>query len=72
VQLHVIMNAYWEALDFELPMATNGAENWHRWIDTALDTPHDICKWSAAVPVLGQTYRVGAQSVVVLIADEGT
>ena len=69
--LHAILNAYREALDFELPIGRNGAENWRRWIDTALDPPYDICEWSTATPVLGGTYRAGARSVVVLIAGEG-
>ena len=69
--LHVILNAYWEALDFELPIIRNGAENWRRWIDTALDPPHEICEWNTAVPVQGGAYRAGARSVVVLIAGEG-
>lgn len=69
--LYVILNAYWEALDFELPIIRNGAENWRRWIDTALDPPHEICEWSTAVPVPNGTYRAGARSVVVLSAGEG-
>jgi glycogen operon protein len=69
--LYVILNAYCEALDFELPTVTNGTENWRRWVDTALDPPHDICEWNTATPVLGGTYRAGERSVVVLIAGEG-
>jgi len=69
--MHVILNSYWEALDFELPVVRNGTENWRRWIDTALDPPHEICEWNTAVPVQGGTYRAGARSVVVLIAGEG-
>jgi isoamylase len=35
---HLILNAYWEPLDFELPPAANGNTNpWRRWIDTAGD-----------------------------------
>jgi isoamylase len=69
--LHIILNAYWEALEFELPlMSKNGAGNWRRWIDTALDPPHEISEWNEAVPVLGGTYRAGARSVVVLVAGE--
>jgi isoamylase len=33
--MHIILNAYWEALDFELPIVRNGRENWRRWIDWA-------------------------------------
>ncbi len=69
--LAVILNAYWEPLEFELPILQNGTERWRRWIDTALDPPQDICDWSSALPVLKGTYPAGARSVVVLIAGEG-
>jgi glycogen operon protein len=69
--MHIILNAYWEALDFELPILRNGAEHWRRWIDTALDPPHEICEWNKALPVPGGTYRAGSRSVVVLIAGQG-
>ena len=71
VLAHIIFNAYWEPLDFDLPILRDGRENWWRWIDTALDPPHEICDWNAEPPVLGTTYRAGARSVVVLIAGEG-
>jgi len=71
VLAHIIFNAYWEPLDFELPVLNNGKEKWRRWIDTALDTPDDICEWNAEQPVPGTTYRAGARSVVVLIAGNG-
>ena len=70
VLAHIMFNAYWEPLDFELPVARNGTENWRRWIDTSLDPPHDICGWNAEEPVAEATYRVGSRSVVVLIAGE--
>jgi pullulanase/glycogen debranching enzyme len=71
LQMYIILNPYWEALDFELPIVSeNGAGNWRRWIDTALDPPHESCEWNEAVPVPGGTYRAGARSVVVLIAGE--
>ena len=71
VRVHIIFNAHWEALDFELPILRDGAQSWRRWIDTALDPPHEICEWGAEKPVLATTYRAGARSVVVLIAGEG-
>ncbi|MBV9087738.1 MAG: glycogen debranching enzyme, partial [Acidobacteriaceae bacterium] len=63
--IYVILNAYWDALDFELP-----AGCWRRCIDTSLGPPQEICEWETALPVLGETYRAGARSVVVLIAAE--
>ena len=71
VLAHLILNAYWEPLDFELPVLNGGSKRWRRWIDTALDPPHEICEWNAEQAVAGATYRAGARSVVVLIADDG-
>ena len=71
VLAHIIFNAYWEPLEFELPPLKDGTENWWRWIDTALAPPHEICGWNAEEPVVGTTYRAGARSVVVLLAGVG-
>ncbi|MBV8552828.1 MAG: glycogen debranching protein GlgX [Acidobacteriaceae bacterium] len=66
---HVILNAYWEPLEFELPTLThNGGTLWRRWIDTSLDSPHDIVEWQNAPPVTDSKYSVGPRSVVVLYA----
>lgn len=70
--LHLILNAYREPLDFELPPVGNGQQNpWHRWIDTALDSPYDIVEWQKAPSVARDAYRVEARSVVVLFATTG-
>jgi isoamylase len=72
LRFHLILNAYWEPLDFELPPGDDAkGHSWHRWIDTALDSPHDIVPWQETVPVLGQTYRAEARSVVVLFTGLG-
>ena len=71
--VHLILNAYWEPLDFELPpVDQTGGNPWRRWIDTALDAPHDIVLWQTAPAVPGCTYRVEARSVVVLFAGAGS
>jgi glycogen operon protein len=65
---HLILNAYWEPLDFELPGPEAGSEGpWRRWIDTALDSPLDIVPWQDAQAVQGNTYRAEARSVVLLV-----
>ena len=49
---YLILNAYWESLDFELPSIEHGfREPWRRWIDTTLDSPQDIVEWQTASPV---------------------
>jgi isoamylase len=68
--LHFIVNAYWEPLTFELPhQAFSGSTTgWRRWIDTALDSPHDINNWDSAPIVSGCKYRAESHSIVVLFA----
>ena len=64
---HLILNAYWEPLDFELsPVSNDDANPWRLWIDTARETPNDIVPWEEASAFRGLTYRAGARSVVVL------
>jgi isoamylase len=66
--VHLILNAYWESLDFELPPI---AGSWRRWIDTTLHAPQDIVEWQKALPFSGNTYRAGPRSVVVLHSSAG-
>ena len=62
--LHFVVNAYWEPLEFELPPLTGG--HWRRWIDTSLDSPHDVVPWDDAVEHKPGAYAAGPRSVVVL------
>jgi glycogen operon protein len=65
ITFHLIMNAYWQPLEFELP-PVGQAGPWRRWIDTFLNPPDDIVDWRTALPISGETYRAGPRSVVVL------
>jgi isoamylase len=67
--IHVMYNAYWGDLEFELPPRPDGSA-WLRVIDTGLPSPDDIVDERKAEPVVGSTYRVGARSVVLLIARD--
>jgi isoamylase len=67
--LHIIINAYWEALEFELPSLGESHESWRRSVDTYLDPPDDICSWADSEVVRGSTCRVQPRSVVLLLAQ---
>jgi glycogen operon protein len=69
--LHLILNAYWEPLTFDLPEVASGGGTWRRWIDTALEPPHEIVEWRASAPIPGRAYAAGPRSVVVLVAGTG-
>ncbi len=63
-------NAYWEALDFDLPDVPGTAvSGWQRWIDTARESPEDIMDPLAAPPVAGTRYRVMPRSVAALFVQ---
>jgi glycogen operon protein len=65
--LHLILNAYWEPLEFALPPASNGHDaSWCRCIDTANASPDDITLWADAPPCSGGVYMAQPRSVVVL------
>ena len=64
--LHVIFNAYWEPLEFELPPLE--LDNyWHRIIDTALPAPEDFSELEAAPKIDRDSYLVTARSSVILM-----
>ena len=62
ISFFVIANAHHEPLDFELPPV-----RWKRWIDTGLDSPHDIQRWDDRPTVPNFHYRAREYSVVVLV-----
>jgi isoamylase len=63
---YIILNAYWEPLDFELPPPIKA---WRRWIDTSLTSPSDIVPWETAVALPDHHYRAAARSVVMLFEE---
>jgi glycogen operon protein len=66
MEMHLILSAFWEPLEFELPPERPGRP-WRRWIDTALESPDDIVDWQDAPPAGdSRVYRAGPRSVVVL------
>jgi glycogen operon protein len=69
---HLICNAYWEALSYELPDLPDKADGgWRRFLDTAIPSPGDICGESEAVLLEECTYLAQPRSVVLLFANIG-
>ena len=68
LRVYLILNAYWEPLEFELPLPPEGRA-WRRWIDTSLKSPDDIVEWQAVPAVTGHAYRAASRSVVVLFDE---
>ena len=66
-QIYAIFNSYWNTLRFQLPPLEIGLQ-WHRVIDTFLESPYDITSLGKAVPIREGIYLAQPRSVVVLVA----
>jgi glycogen operon protein len=64
--LHGMLNAYWEALSFELPPATEIAHRWRRCLDTSLASPDDLRRWEEAPMVDTTRYVVQPRSIALV------
>lgn len=69
--LHIMYNAYWEPLEFELPEVPAAEDGWQRWIDTALASPDDIVDVNTGTLVRGSRYQVMPRSTVALFLRIG-
>ena len=64
--IHVMMNMYWEPLEFEIPRLAE--RSWYRAVDTFLPAPQDITVAGDEVRVDSDSYLVQGRSVVVLVS----
>ena len=66
--VHLIMNAFSEDLEFELPSFEEAIdENWRLIINTAMEAPDDINRYIDSKQVMGNHYLVKARSIVLLM-----
>lgn len=63
-QAYIMINAYWEPLEFKLPPPA--AAGWRRWLDTSRPTPEDIQSWSDAPIARTDSCLVQPRSIVAL------
>ena len=75
LMIHMMINAHWEELEFEVPLVKEfNGHDWNRWIDTSRESPDDICSWDEAEVVQEVAYPVQPRSVVVIVSrikDQG-
>jgi len=63
--LHVMLNMHWESLEFALPSIPG--RRWHKAMDTAAPSPHDIADPGNEVEVAASALTLQPRSVVVLV-----
>ncbi len=64
---HIILNAYWEPLEFELP-PWPAEKGWRRLLDTAQPAPDELHPLETAPLINGNLYLAQPRSLVVLIS----
>ena len=75
VAVHLMINAYWEALAFAVPPQDERFFPWRRCVDTFRPSPDDVRVWGEAETVRGGALVVQPRSIVVLVTyctDAGT
>ena len=70
LRLHLMVNAYWEPLEFELPPIEANGGSWRCCVNTFRASPQDIQGFAAADPVSGSTFTLQPRSLAVLAARD--
>ncbi|HSB51078.1 MAG TPA: glycogen debranching protein GlgX [Dissulfurispiraceae bacterium] len=69
---HIMLNAFWEPLEFQIPPVTETSQGgWRLMIDTYREAPEDIHDPAGAPAVNSPTYVVQPRSIVYLLARAG-
>ena len=66
-RLHLIINTFWEPLEFELPHAPRN-QRWRKVIDTSLPSPQDISQPALALEVTAGSLEAPPRSTIVLFS----
>jgi isoamylase len=68
MDMHFMVNAYWESLEFEVPESIGDTHcMWKVWIDTSAESPGDIHELTEAPALTERKYNLCSHSLVVLI-----
>jgi isoamylase len=66
--LHIMINAYWKELEFEIPLIKSG-NKWRLIVDTAREYPEDFNYIHEAPLITNDHYLLHPRSVVILYKD---
>jgi glycogen operon protein len=66
--IHVLLNTYWEPLDFDLPPLDG--RGWHVAVDTAENAPLDAAEPGKEKRVTNSSFSAQGRSVVVLVSQK--
>lgn len=63
--IHVMVNAYWETLKFQLPHP--GTKKWYKVVDTSVESPNDFCKPGSGEKITTRYVKVRDRSIMLLM-----
>ena len=64
--IHVILNMFWDTVDFALPPVKG--RRWHRAVDTSQASPSDIVEPGSEKAVDAERFQAEGRSVVILLS----
>lgn len=65
---YIMINAYSETLEFEVPRLHRFGESWKLWMDTGKASPADICDWGKGPEFAESHISVEGRSTVILVS----
>jgi glycogen operon protein len=66
--IHILLNMYWEPLDFDLPPLAG--RTWYLAVDTAENAPQDAAEPGKEKHITNDSFSAQGRSVVVLVSQE--
>ncbi|GAA0881213.1 glycogen debranching protein GlgX [Algoriphagus jejuensis] len=66
--MHIMINAYFGTLEFEVPAQMDVNKSWRLWMDTSKASPEDIYDWGKGPEFAGSYISVEGRSIVVLVS----
>jgi isoamylase len=66
--MHIMMNAYSETLEFEIPQISQSGKKWRLWMDTGKVSPADIFEWAKGPEIGEPVFQVEAHAISILVS----
>ena len=66
--MHIMINAYFGTLEFEVPVLGSSGRIWRQWMDTGKASPADIYEWGKGPEFAESHISVEGRSIVILVS----
>ncbi|WP_035454902.1 glycogen debranching protein [Algoriphagus terrigena] len=66
--MHIMINAYFGTLEFEVPQISQSGKTWRVWVDTGKAAPADIYEWGSGPEFAESHVSVEGRSIVIFVS----